>query len=85
MRKRTYENPYEGDKTEGIKWRKILQNNKRTASERVIALGGILYLVRCNLVHGSKEDSGDDEKIIEKSLEPMKIFLEEAISWTRLR
>jgi hypothetical protein len=85
MRKRTCESPYEGDKTKGDKCREILQNNKRTASERVIALGEILYLVRCNLVHGSKEISGDDKEIIKKSIDPLKIFLEEAISWTRLQ
>ncbi len=82
MRKRNSESPYEGDRTVGTMCRDILKDSTRTASEHVIALGSILYLVRCNLVHGSKEGSGDDERIITNSLEPLKIFLEEAISWT---
>ena len=85
MERRKADNLCAGNDTKGIEYKKILQKNNNSAKERIIALGKILYLVRCNLVHGSKEDSGDDEKIIEKSLEPLKIFLEEAISWTRLK
>ena len=85
MEKRKKEDFCVGDETKGSKYNTILQNKNNPAKERIIALGKILYLIRCNLVHGSKEDSGDDEEIIEKSLKPLKIFLDEAISWTRLQ
>jgi hypothetical protein len=85
MEKRKKEDFCVGDETKGSKYNTILQNKNNPAKKRIIALGKILYLIRCNLVHGSKEDSGDDEEIIEKSLRPLKIFLDEAISWTRLQ
>jgi hypothetical protein len=40
------------------------------AMECVLALGQILYLVRSNLVHGSKIDRGDDEQVIKTLLSP---------------
>lgn len=85
MERRTSDNLCAGNDTKGIEYKKILQKNNNPAKKRIIALGKILYLVRCNLVHGSKEHSGDDKEIIEKSLEPLKLFLEESISWTRLQ
>lgn len=85
MIKRSCKSPYKGDETEGDKMKKILQNKNKTASEKIVALGTILYFVRCNLVHGSKEESGsgDDNEIIKKSIKPLSVLLEEAISWTR--
>lgn len=85
MEERKTENLCAGDDIRGIEYNKTLQNKNNPAKERIIALGKILYLVRCNLVHGSKEDSGDDREIIEKSIEPLRIFLKEAISWTRIQ
>lgn len=73
-----------GDNSKGDKWQRVLKDEKLSASERLVALGYILYLVRSNLVHGSKEksESGDDSEIIEYSLKPLKAFLKEAIAWT---
>lgn len=71
-----------GDQSEGRKWRKRLQDSNLSPSERLAALAQILYLVRSNLVHGSKAESGDDWKIIESSIDPLKVLLEESISWT---
>jgi hypothetical protein len=42
----------------------------------------ILYLVRCNLVRGSKAEMGDDEQVIEASVDPLKRLLEKAIEPT---
>ena len=85
MIKRSCKSPYEGDETEGGKQKEVLQNKNKTASEKIVALGTILYLCRCNLVHGSKEESesGDDYEIIKQSVKPLSVFLEEAISWTK--
>lgn len=41
---------------------------ERDPKVRLNALGEILYLIRSNLVHGSKVDSGDDGEVIERSL-----------------
>lgn len=83
MDKRTSRSPYTGDEYEGRKWKNKLQDNNLPASERLVAMGQILYLVRSNLVHGSKAQSGDDRDVIQKSIEPLRLFLAEAISWTR--
>lgn len=87
MKKRSCKSPYEGDETEGDTQKKVLQNKNKTASEKIVALGIILYLCRCNLVHGSKKglESGDDCEIIKNSIEPLRVFLKEAISLTRQR
>lgn len=81
MDRRTDRKPYIGKEAEGRKWKNKLKNNHLSPSQRVVALGHILYLVRSNLVHGSKAESGDDFEIIQASIEPLKVFLTETISW----
>jgi hypothetical protein len=83
MDRRTANSPYTGEENEGRKWQEVLQNKSLSASERINAMGQILYLVRSNLVHGSKAESGDDLKIIQNSTEPLRIFLTEALLLTR--
>lgn len=82
MDKRTAENPHEGDPEEGNKWQ-IWLKEKPFALERLIALGEILYLVRSNLVHGSKAESGDDEQVIDNSIYPLEVFLTKSILVTK--
>jgi len=72
-----------GNKSEGRKWKIKLQDNNLSKLERLNALGQILYIVRCNLVHGSKKESGDDLKIIKMSIEPLKLFLTETLFWSK--
>jgi hypothetical protein len=43
----------------------------------------ILYLVRSNLVHGSKAESGDDKDVIVNSVYALKILLEQMITFTK--
>jgi hypothetical protein len=83
MDRRSSKALYMGEESEGGRWRKKLQDNNLPPSERLVAMGQILYLVRSNLVHGSKAESGDDLNIIQKSIEPLKVFLTEAVSWTK--
>lgn len=83
MDRRTANNPYAGEHKEGRKWQGVLQDKNLSAPERINAMGQILYLVRSNLVHGSKIESGDDHNIIQTSIGPLRIFLEEAIIWTK--
>jgi hypothetical protein len=72
-----------GDEDEGRKWRKKMQDNASPYSERLVAIGQILYLVRSNLVHGSKTERGDDLQVIEQSVNPLMIFLEKSILLTK--
>lgn len=78
MDRRKAENPHEGDPDEGKKWQKLLKE-KTLAIDRLVALGEIIYLVRSNLVHGSKVESGDDEEIIDNSIYPLEVFLTKSI------
>jgi len=81
MDSRNIGNQLTGNDSEGEKCRIKLSDKQET--ERLIAIGSILYFVRSNLVHGSKKDSGDDRKIIENAIEPLKIILLKSISLTR--
>lgn len=65
---------FEGDPREGRKWQRILVDGL-TPVDRLVALGQILYLVRSNLVHGSKLDAGDDLEIIGISVPALECLL----------
>ena len=84
MDTRTAKNPFIGEDNEGRKWQKALKETS-SALDRLVAIGEILYLVRSNLFHGSKAESGDDEEIIKSSILPLKVLLTKAISMTRAK
>ena len=84
MNKRNAESQTLGDKKEGKKWRNKLSGSA-SSIEKLVALGHILYLVRSNLVHGSKALSGDDKDIIENSVPALKEILNCIIDITRQR
>jgi hypothetical protein len=77
MDRRGPKHPIDGETTEGKKWRERLSHKE--LPERLVALGSILYLVRSNLVHGSKADSGDDQDIIDHAVPAVKLFLEKSL------
>lgn len=79
MDKRSVGHQSYGEEKEGSEEREVLRNNQLPARERLAALGRTLYLVRSNLVHGSKSESGDDEEVIEKSVESLRLLLEESL------
>jgi hypothetical protein len=83
MNKRDVNSPYEGEADEGRRWRGKLQDDQATAVNKIIAIGRIIYLVRSNLVHGSKAESGDDREIIKNAVEPLRILLEQTLSWSK--
>ena len=56
-----------------------LGNPDSSSGERLIALGQILYIVRCNLSHGRKTDRGDDKRVIEASVPLLRTLTEEAL------
>jgi hypothetical protein len=81
MGKRTAKRQLAGDHAEGERWKKRLSDASPT--ESLAALGSILYLIRSNLVHGSKVESGDDEEVIAYSVPALQTILEKSISLTR--
>lgn len=70
-----------GDEGEGRTARDALQGGSDT--ERLCALGAILYLVRSNLTHGSKMDQGDDQDVVEHAVPGLRAILTWAIGHTR--
>lgn len=85
MNRRIDDKLLDGDSNEGIRYLEILKDVNQPALERVISLGQILYLIRSNLVHGSKEESesGDDFEIIKSSIAPLKVLLTESLTWSK--
>lgn len=63
-----------GDEEEGKKFSKRLRDGE--AVERLNALAQILYLVRCNLVHGSKIINGLDVELLRHSNPPLRRITE---------
>jgi len=68
----------EGDETQGRELRATFES-ATSSVDRLAALSRILYLVRCNLVHGSKRQAGDDERIVSNSVRPLELLLERGI------
>lgn len=48
----------------------------------MIALAKILYIVRCNLCHGSKGALGDDMVVIERGTRLLRVLADESIRYT---
>ncbi len=65
--------------TDGTSYKTILSSDSHNANDKLNALVGIVYLVRCNLAHGSKSDNGDDKEIIKKTLPVAKVLHEDSI------
>jgi hypothetical protein len=63
MDKRSQRRVTVGDVKEGRAARNALRGGSDT--ERLCALGTILYLVRSNWAHGSKMDQGGDQDVVE--------------------
>ncbi|MEQ8191443.1 MAG: hypothetical protein ABRQ39_25990 [Candidatus Eremiobacterota bacterium] len=55
--------------------------NSSSVKEKIKALGQAIYNVRCNLYHGSKEASADDQRIVSNCIKPLEVFLEKAIKY----
>jgi hypothetical protein len=82
MQERTCSNPTPVSVAEGERLRRELGNEGKTAKERLVALAQVIYIVRCNLVHGSRVP-GDDPVTTGTCLEPLRLILKESIEYTR--
>jgi hypothetical protein len=81
MDKRSQRRATVGEVGEGRAARDALRTGSDT--ERLRALGTILYLVRSNLAHGSKMDQGDDQDVVEHAVPGLAAILKWAIDHTR--
>jgi hypothetical protein len=82
MGERTAKSPYFGETGEGRKWHHRLANTTATPVDRLVALAQILYLVRNNLAHGSKVESGDDEVIVRHAAAALETVLAASVELT---
>jgi hypothetical protein len=72
--------------TGSIKEARQLQLRLRNAPEpfdRLLALSQILYIVRCNLVHGSKVLAGLDIELLQHSVPPLRMITEASVAMIR--
>jgi hypothetical protein len=71
------------DATDGANYQAILKDHRSLAVDQLAALGKIMYLIRCNLVHGSKQDRGDDRYVVWNAVSCLESLLIESLSFTR--
>lgn len=71
-----------GNAREGGKHQRVLADAAASSEEKLKALGNILYLVRCNLAHGSKMTMGDDRPVIENAVPLLRVLSRQAILYT---
>lgn len=56
----------------------LYRNEKETAVGRLAAVGGVLYQVRCNLIHGSKDPNNDrDRMLVRESVTVLEVLVPE--------
>lgn len=85
MDERDPQDPREGNRELGEAHRKTLRDPSRSNPDKLVALTKILYVVRCNLCHGSKGILGDDMTVIEWAVPLLRIITDEAILYTEAR
>lgn len=55
---------------------KLYRNGSKTAVNRLAAVGGILYQVRCNLLHGSKDPLDQrDQMLVRESIRVLDLLV----------
>ena len=82
MDERSPADPREGNPTLGEKHRRVLLDPTAESVDRLIALAKVLYIVRCNLCHGSKGILGDDMAVIGQAVPLLRVLTKEAIRYT---
>jgi hypothetical protein len=82
MDERSPDDPREGDAKLGQQHRSVLMNPGASSLDKLVALAKILYIVRCNLCHGSKGVLGDDRDVIRAATPLLRVLAEEALRYT---
>lgn len=83
MDKRKRSEPSRGEGREGRGHQRVLADPSADPTEKLKALANILFLVRCNLTHGSKMMMGDDLNIIQNAVPLLRALSSRAISYTK--
>lgn len=75
----------DGDRVYGSDQRDTLKNTTAAPLQKVKALAAILYVVRCNLVHGSKQVSGTgpDDELLRGAIPGLRQLAEEAVAYAK--
>ena len=82
MDERDDQNPLHGDPRLGERHQRVLRDTGAGELDKLIALGKIIYIVRCNLCHGSKGVIGDDMEVIGRATGLLRLITDEAIRYT---
>jgi hypothetical protein len=54
----------------------MYRNRNETSVSRLAAVGGVLYQVRCNLIHGGKDpDNERDKMLVRESLTVLNVLV----------
>jgi hypothetical protein len=83
MGKRKISRPSRGEGGEGRRHQRVLADPGADPSEKLKALANVLYIVRCNLTHGSKMIMGDDLNIIQSAVPLLRVLSSRAIAYTK--
>lgn len=75
--------PTRGEPREGQRHQRDLASEGDSVA-RLNALAQIVYLVRCNLAHGSKSEAGDDREVVAQALHPLRFMLESALRMSEM-
>jgi hypothetical protein len=56
----------------------LYRNRRESSAGRLAAVGGVLYQIRCNLIHGGKDpDSQRDRVLVQESLAVLRVLVPE--------
>lgn len=72
-----------GDPSDGKKYMKWLFDPQADATKKLKAVASTLYLVRCNLMHGSKVAFVEDADLVARSIAPLRGLADSALEYTR--
>jgi len=73
-----------GSPREGKQYHGKLKNTNLPGRERLRALAAILYLIRCNLVHGSKISDAMDHDLLRLCVPPLRSLAEATYKQTKI-
>jgi hypothetical protein len=85
MEARTIAEPWMGSETEGCTYVATLEAKETSDLDKLVALAKLVYLVRCNLVHGGKRDSGNDETVTINGLSVLLQLVPSLIELTKVK
>lgn len=83
MGDRTATDPSHGRVTEGRRHQRVLADPAADNAEKAKALASVLYIVRCNVAHGSKMIMGDDLNVIQNAVPLLRALSSRAIDYTK--